>query len=167
MPYNDNLDVGLLLGINCARAIKPREIIPGSDDDPYAKRTALGWGVIGMVSPCASECEELGVNHIFSREVQHDPKKTCHFTFKAHTKEILNPLQITKMFEQDFVETRPEERPFSFEDRQFMKKMTDGVHQGKDNHYELPLPLRQESVKLPNNRGSFKSSEQAQEKTPE
>jgi len=59
MPYNDNLDVGLLLGINCARAIKPREIIPGSDDDPYAKRTALGWGVIGMVSPCASECEEL------------------------------------------------------------------------------------------------------------
>lgn len=75
MPYNDNLDVGLLLGINCARAIKPREIIPGSDDDPYVKRTALGWGVIGMVSPCASECEELGVNRIFSREVQHDPKK--------------------------------------------------------------------------------------------
>jgi len=44
MLYNDNLDVSLLLGINCAHAIKPREIIPGNDDDPYAKRTAVGWG---------------------------------------------------------------------------------------------------------------------------
>ena len=48
MPYRDNMDVGLLLGINCASAIKPREVIPGNDNDPYAKRTALGWGVIGL-----------------------------------------------------------------------------------------------------------------------
>ncbi|KAF0305111.1 hypothetical protein FJT64_023225 [Amphibalanus amphitrite] len=29
-------EIGLLLGINCARAIKPREIIPGDNDDPWA-----------------------------------------------------------------------------------------------------------------------------------
>ena len=40
MPYKEEVDVALLLGINCARAIKPREIIPGNDNDPYAKRTA-------------------------------------------------------------------------------------------------------------------------------
>lgn len=34
MPYKKDLDVSLLLGINCARAIKPREVIPGNDDDP-------------------------------------------------------------------------------------------------------------------------------------
>jgi len=84
--------------------------------------------------------------------VQHDPRKLCHFALKTHTKEILNPLQINKMFEQDFIEARPEERPFSFEDRKFMKKMTDGVHQRKDSHYELPLPFKQELVKLPNNK---------------
>ena len=40
-----DLDVSLLLGINCARAIKPREVIPGNDDDPYAQRTgrSSGW----------------------------------------------------------------------------------------------------------------------------
>ena len=42
MPYKEELDVSLLLGINWARAIKPREVIPGNDDDPYAKRRALG-----------------------------------------------------------------------------------------------------------------------------
>ena len=51
MPYKEEVDVAFLLGINCARAIKPREIIPGNDNDPYAKRTALGWGVVGMVEP--------------------------------------------------------------------------------------------------------------------
>ena len=61
MPYNDQLDNTLLLGINCACAIKPREITPGGDDDLYAKKTALGWGGIGMVRPNASELEEEGV----------------------------------------------------------------------------------------------------------
>lgn len=41
MPYGDDMDVGLLLGINCASAIKPRE-----DNDPYAKQTALGWELL-------------------------------------------------------------------------------------------------------------------------
>ena len=41
---------GLLIGLNCPRAIKPLEVIPGKDNDPYAKRTALGWGIIGLVS---------------------------------------------------------------------------------------------------------------------
>ena len=46
MPYRKDLDIGLLIGTNCPRAIKPREIIPtiSSDDDPYGVRTDLGLG---------------------------------------------------------------------------------------------------------------------------
>ena len=50
MPCKEEIDVALLLGINSACGIKPRKIIPGNDDDPYAKRIALGWGVVGMVA---------------------------------------------------------------------------------------------------------------------
>ena len=32
----DDVEIGLVIGINCPRAIKPREVIPGKDDDPYA-----------------------------------------------------------------------------------------------------------------------------------
>lgn len=68
MPYRDDLDVSLLLGINCASEIKPREIIPGNDNDPYAQRIALGWGAIGIVWPgdCKAENEEdcAGANRI-------------------------------------------------------------------------------------------------------
>ena len=115
MPYNDQLDVSLLLGINCARAIKPREIIPRGDEDPYAKRTALGWGVIGMVRPNASELEEegVGVNRIVAREVQFSPKKVCHFALKSRTKEIVSPAQVKRMLEPDFSEEQTEGPPLS------------------------------------------------------
>ena len=143
MPYNDQLDVSLLLGINCARAIKPREIIPGDDDDPYAKKTALGWGVISMVMPNSSEHEEeeLGVNRINAREVQFRPKKVCHFALKSDTKEIVSPAQVKRMFELD-----------SYEDKKFMSKDSEGIHQRPDGHYEMPLPLKQDLFTLPDNK---------------
>ena len=154
MPYNDQLDVSLLLGINCARAIKPREIIPGDDDDPYAKKTALGWGVIGMVTPNSSEHEEeqLGVNRIIAREVQFSPKKVCHFALKSHTKEIVSPAQVKRMFELDFSEAQTEDSPLSYEDKKFMSKVSEGIHQRPDGHYEMPLPLKQDLLTLPDNK---------------
>ena len=105
MPYKEEIDVALLLGINCARAIKPREIIPGNDDDPYAKRTALGWGVVGMVALDTCEGEEsVGVDRVATYEVPFSPKKMCHFVLKTHTKEVLKPAQANRMFEKNTAE---------------------------------------------------------------
>ena len=50
MPYKEDIEVGILISTNCPRAIKPREVIPGLDDDPYgfqplcimAKKTSPG-----------------------------------------------------------------------------------------------------------------------------
>ena len=84
MPYNDNLDVSLLLGINCVCAIKPTEIIPENDDDPFVKRTALGWGIIGMTAPNATGNDNgVRVNRIISREVPFSPRKICHGSSKS------------------------------------------------------------------------------------
>lgn len=80
MPNKDDLDVSLLLGINCTRAIKPREVIPGNDDDPYAQRTTVGWGIIGMVEPGRCNCEaRVDAHRIVSCEVQLEPKKNVLF----------------------------------------------------------------------------------------
>lgn len=50
LPYQHDAYVGLLIGANCTKAIKPRDVIPGADDDPYTVRTTLGWGVIGVIN---------------------------------------------------------------------------------------------------------------------
>ena len=80
MLYKEDLHVSLLLGINCARAIKPREVIPGNDDDPYAQRTTLGWGIIGMVEPGRCSCEaRVDVHRIVTCEVKLEPEKNVLF----------------------------------------------------------------------------------------
>jgi hypothetical protein len=36
IPYQNNVEFGLLIGlISCSKAIKPKEIIPGREDEPF------------------------------------------------------------------------------------------------------------------------------------
>ncbi|XP_063872995.1 uncharacterized protein LOC135107264 [Scylla paramamosain] len=65
---------------------------------------------------------------------------------------MINPSQVRDMFELDFSDRKSADTPLSYEDKRFMSKMKEGVHQLKDGHYELPLPLKDDNVKLPNNK---------------
>ena len=49
MPFDPNLEISLLIGNNCPRVVRPREILAGGEDDPYGQRSLLGWGVVGKV----------------------------------------------------------------------------------------------------------------------
>ncbi|KAK3729896.1 hypothetical protein QZH41_001714 [Actinostola sp. cb2023] len=55
VPYHPDAEISLLIGSNCPRLIRPREIVAGDEDEPYGQRTLLGWGVIGRV--CKSRDE--------------------------------------------------------------------------------------------------------------
>ena len=148
----DDVEVGLLIGANCPRAIKPREVIPGKDDDPYAIKTILGWGIIGKISSSNEFDDVVDVNRIETREfTEGKDTKHCCFVFKSKTKEIINPNQVNKMFEQDFSEII-EDKPLSYEDRKFIDIVSKEIHRSEDGHYEIPLPLKDPDLKLPNNR---------------
>ena len=47
--YMDSAEVGLLIGLNCPGAVRPRDVICGNENDPYAVRSLLGWYVNGPV----------------------------------------------------------------------------------------------------------------------
>ena len=105
MPYRKDLEVGLLIGTNCPRAIKPREILPGSDNDPYGVRTDLGWGIIGRVclSPLPDSNEDHGIwtNKIITKELTSTyecgkPRCGSTFVLKSRVKEVFNPAQVKK-----------------------------------------------------------------------
>ena len=38
-----DIEVGLLIGLNCPNAFRPREIVYAEDSDPYTVRSVLGW----------------------------------------------------------------------------------------------------------------------------
>ena len=53
-----DIEIGLLIGCNCPKAIKPKEVITGKSDDPYVVRTLLGWCIVGPVQLCAKANRE-------------------------------------------------------------------------------------------------------------
>ena len=61
VPYNPEAETSLLIGNNCPRIIRPREVVLGGEDEPYGQRTLLGWGVIGSV--CKSAREVIDQKH--------------------------------------------------------------------------------------------------------
>ena len=73
MPYRSDQEVGLLIGTNCLKAIKPQEIIPSADNDPYGIRADLDWGIVGRVclfpSQDFDENPQAWRNKIVTREV--------------------------------------------------------------------------------------------------
>ena len=127
-PYNDSGEVGLLIGLNCPAALLPHEFMIQGDDDPYAVRTDLGWGISGIVSSSASR---------------------SHFAFRTTVREI-SPTQVQQMFDQDFNETSSQDKPLSIDDRRFLQQMKE-AQQRNDGHFILPLPLKKE-VKFLNNK---------------
>ena len=62
------------------------------------------------------------------------------------------------MFERDFHEaTGKRNSPtLSVEDHKFLDILGTGIHERSDGHYEMPLPLHHEDMKLPNNRSPKK-----------
>jgi hypothetical protein len=162
MPYQHDIEVGLLIGSNCSRAIMPREIIPaGPDNGPYAQRTDLGWGIIGNVTKAKRKQDEDQENeHVTHRVISRSVRdtnlrhqKASHFSIKTTTKEVINPVQVRQMMESDFSEARASDQPaLSQDDRKFMLKMERGIRQRENGHYEMPLPFREEEPKMPNNK---------------
>ena len=47
---DQNINVELLIGANCARALEPIKVIPSRNDGPYAMKTILGWCIVGPIS---------------------------------------------------------------------------------------------------------------------
>ena len=153
MPYREDVQVGLLIGANCAGAIKATEVIPGREDDPYAKKTALGWGVIISPNKNEEDHDHCSCHRIASLEVQpNNGKRMCHFALETQAKEVFAPAQWAKMLELDFNETSREEQLLSLLDRKFLNVLESNIRHRDDNHYKIPLPLKEEGLKLPNNR---------------
>lgn len=141
------------MGCYCPKAIKPRDVILGEEDEPYAVRTSLVWGVFGPSNTHASqEGDTLTTcHHVFTYEIG-SKRLDSRFAIDARTKVVINPSDVRRMFEIDFSEKDKEDIHLSQEDRRFLEIVRTGVRHCPDGHYEIPLPVRDKQLTLPNNR---------------
>ncbi|XP_060759736.1 uncharacterized protein LOC132870171 [Neoarius graeffei] len=135
IPELMDCGVGLLIGYDCSRALAPRQVITGGDDEPYAVKTDLGWSIVGSSPQVAKSSEVTGL---------------CH---RVSVKELppLTPATVIKALESDFKDTNPREKSISQDDIQFMKILNEAIHHDSDGHLEMPLPFKTRP-KLPENK---------------
>ena len=141
--YHPKLNIGLLIGSNCPKALQPPKVIPTNGDGPFATLLYHGWTINGPIQvKFNSENQTLVCNRISVQEVE-------------TVKEIINPDRILRMFEMDFNEyysdTLPNERGHSQEDLKFLNIVQQDI-QFVDGHFILPLPFKNSDVQFPNNK---------------
>ena len=95
-PYDPDAEISILIGNNCPRAIRPREIVAGEDDEPYTQRTIRGWGVIGRV--CKSIDVEKTDKGVSSRVAASEIRS--QFAFATKAKEIVGPEKVLRVLDK-------------------------------------------------------------------
>ena len=139
LPPLQSCEVGLLIGNDCPLALAPVEVITGSENDPFAQRTELGWSIVGSSNP---HLDRLG---------------NQRFVHRVAVKEVPAPstTDVLKVLESDFNEKRYEDKDkyVSQDDVRFVQLLSDNISQKEDGHYEMPLPFKSSSPpSLPNNK---------------
>ena len=136
-PISD-APIGLLIGCNCPMALQPLDTIRSVGNQPFAQRSVLGWGVIGMLNHHQTPTDEGGLSHRIVCSGNTETK----FVFKTSVKEIVTPAEVQNMMSLDFCEYDTDDKDISFEDKRFLNLMKECVHLRSDGHYEMPLPLK-------------------------
>ena len=152
-PYFPHLSIGLLIGVNCPRALEPVKVIPAEGNGPFAVLYRHGWTINGPVQLSYDSHGGVYCHRIVLKDVQ---------SFK----ECVCPEAVLKMMELDFSErdvgSTPGEKGLSLEDKRFLK-IADEEHKLVNGHYQLPLPFKDDQD-LPNNRNQAVSRAMWQKK---
>ena len=149
LSYMADIEVGLLIGLNCPSALRPREIVCGKDSDPYAVRSLLGWYINGPL------CNPQLSSQITCNRINLSPEDTLitprgYVVTQRKVKERITPQAVSQMFELDFSE-REKGTAMSREDIKFCETAESGIVHLDDLHYEMPLPFKYQTIQLPNN----------------
>ena len=131
-----DVEVGLLIGYNCPKALEPLEVVRSEEGGPYAVRTAFGWTIAGpRRESTVTEGRENHRARVHRIKIDKNPDEMIRHLFNAEFGDNMSSTELG----------------LSQEDRLWKSKIEDSV-KIRDGHYELALPFRDEDPRMPNNR---------------
>ena len=153
IPALNDDELGLIIGTNCPKGVFVERIISQSMTQPQGFKFPLGWTVIGPTVEESSEGDHCTSLRIVAEVTgEKEVKYNKLFVCPIQGKEILDPKQIERMFELEYVELTQGDISLSVEDKRFLEICSDSFRVDEDNHIELALPLRKENLQMPNSR---------------
>ena len=140
------------------KALEPTKIIHSEGSGPYAHKTSLGWCVVEPIN-----CISKGIttsNHVAVKDVASSYLALAShpFAMEKSVKDVSWEEMFQAMYQHDFSEpelagtsTMLKYGEFSHRDKTLMEIVERGTSK-KDDHYVVPLPFRNPSLMLPNNK---------------
>ena len=116
---------------------------------------------MGTLDRNASDVNEAITNKIVTRDItasaitntEEVPKTSIVFSNKSsRTTEIINPVDLINLLDADFTAGDFSSAKRSDEDEKSLQIFNSGIKRTDDGHFEMPLPLLEEDIALPNNR---------------
>ena len=155
----DNVNVALLIGANCQKALEPIEVVPSENGGPCAYKTLLGWCIVGPIHAEIQQTKLSKSNRIAVQNVSENKVAVHHFAVRNQAKENVIKQLMENIYKSEFTEPDlPSENKIGFkseeisgEDKKFLQLMDSKVNK-IGNHYQLPLPFRSVDPIMPNNR---------------
>ncbi|XP_078494987.1 uncharacterized protein LOC144749824 [Ciona intestinalis] len=121
----------------------------GGENEPYGQRSALGCRIVGCVEPATDDGSRV-VSHWCFRTQGRTEHSTVRDVLKS--KEIINPMQLRRWMESEFIEHKNQVTAYSFNDTKFINTISENITKVENGHYEMPLPLKSTSVRMPDNK---------------
>ena len=83
----EDVEIRLLMGLNCSRAVRPRDIVCRNENEPHVVRTLLGWHANGPVNQKRSK--QVHCNRIQILKSNTEDKVNGYIVAKTEIKERL------------------------------------------------------------------------------
>ena len=147
VPRKSDIEIGLVIGANCAKGLESQEVIPSKDGGPFAFRSPFGWCVIGPLAKGTKKSTTS--NQVLVKDAVSGNIASHYFGIPNEIKDVNTKQLLKLMYNTEFSETRLEGvnigsanfEELSYEDKKFLEMMHENSRKvGK--HCQLPLPLK-------------------------
>ena len=97
LPHAADIEIGLLIGADCAKTLEPQEVIPSKNGGPFAFRTTLGWCVVGLLAKL-SEKNSMLCHQIIVQDALSGAILPHHIGVSNKVKDISAKQMLTAMY---------------------------------------------------------------------
>ena len=99
----DGVEVGLLTGANCMKALEPLKVIANNNGGPYAYQTRLGWCIVGPISNMVGK-DSIGCHRIAVQDAITSKIAGHHFVIEKSMRDISLAEMFQKIHQNDVAE---------------------------------------------------------------
>ena len=100
-PQLPKARIGLLIGSDCPKALKPRDVLASEDGGPFTIKTFAGWAIVGPLYMCSEEHPTVNCHRVAAMDVCSGKHLDHLFMVEKKVREITTPQVLNKMFELD------------------------------------------------------------------